>query len=168
MFAATALSLLLLQPSIGDPDVDCILGRVPPAQSAQMAAQVLNGVPSARRNTDALTRAAQLCAQERGWDGDTAGTFAGLALSVIIGTAARERLEAARIDPGVIDRWFDAQSAAMRTRMSFDRADGDRLSAALAASGVAEAAIDANATLIGTYIGVAIMLARVEQGLPIH
>ena len=160
-FAAVLLSTAAPEPL--DPDLACIVDRVPASARAMMLAETASEVDGPAQA--ALIEAATACGTERGWAPEHAGNAAMIATGVILGEEATLYLDKAGIPVGPIDAWFDAQPRDVQTMGQMDQAVGERVVRHLVDEGLSLASVEANAMQIGIYVGARMMIERIAAGL---
>jgi hypothetical protein len=158
---------LLAAAQAGNPDLQCILDRVPAAVRSALADESVQEAPTSRPAGDVVVAAANACREQRGWDPEETGRVGVLAFASIMGEQSRARLGRAGIDPRLVVAWFDARSPEARVDPQITDAVSDELIAHLVAAGTSRNLIDAQADNIGALAASLMMIERVGRGLPL-
>ncbi len=165
MILLTGAALAVAQAPHSAGDAACLLAAIPPAERAAIARAGYAGGESAAADAS-IDTAVSSCAQRLGWDQPRARVAIPLAVATIIRDDARTVLAGRGVSVDSIDRWFAAQSVAVRTTSNPSDADLERMMDALREAGVSAAQLEENAGIVGGYFGARIMIERVERGLP--
>src|SRR4029453_19073411 len=151
MFVTLAAVLLsTAAPEPLDPDLACIVDRVPATARAVILAETASNVDGPAQA--ALVEVPTACGDERDWTPEHAANVAMIATGVILGEEATLYLDKAGIPVEPIDAWFDAQPQDIQTRGQMDQAVGERVVRHLVDQGLSLADVEANAMQIGIYV----------------
>ncbi len=165
MIGIVAAALFLAQPAVAASDAACMLDQITSEQRAAIGQASYSGGESSPVDA-AVDAAVRSCTERLGWDAGRARAAIPLALGTIIRDDARSVLARRGLSMDAVDRWFAAQSLEVRTTANPSDADLQRMMDALTQAGVAAAVLEANAEIVGGYLGARIMIERVERGLP--
>jgi len=146
-----------------DPDLACIVDRVPAAARAVILTETASEADGPAQA--ALIDAATACQAERDWTAEYAANAVMIATALILGEEASKHLDSAGISVELIDTWFDRQPREIQTMGHMDDVVGEQVVRHLVGEGVALAHVEANAMQIGIYVGARMILARSADGL---
>ena len=164
MFVTLAAVLLsTAAPEPLDPDLACIVDRMPATARAVILAEAASNVDGPAQT--ALIEAAIACGTERNWTPEHASNAAMIATGLILGEEATLYLDQAGISVGLIDSWFDAQPRDIQTMGQMNELVGEQVVRHLVGEGVPLANVEANAMQIGLYVGSRMMIERIAAGL---
>ena len=145
-----------------DPDLACIVDRIPAATRAATIAEAMSGTGGQVR--DAFRQATEACARDRAWAADYAAAAGRIAMALVLGEEAEAVLRQNEIPPDLIHNWFAAQSADVRQSEPSDEI-GAALIEHLQAQGIPLARLEAQGTIIGIMLGALNMIERIGAGL---
>jgi len=150
---------------------DCILGQTSSEDASAIGSDILSGRNAATGEIgERMTAHVAACVERFGWDEAEAVRVSTLSVTAMARAVALERLAAAGIDAAAIDRWFDAQSEAFRTRAFIDMSEEEAVPVleTLAEHTISAEQFEQNAELIGGYLASRVLVVRAERGLPIQ
>lgn len=164
MFLAIAAVLIsAAEPQPLDPDLACIVDRVPASARAVILTETASEADGPAQA--ALIEAATACQSERNWTTEQTVNVGMIATAFILGEEAGNHLDKAGIPVGLINAWFDTQPREVQTMGQMDDAVGEQVVHHLVGEGVSLPSIEANATQIGFYVGARMMIERIAAGL---
>ena len=164
---------LILSPSAAasGQDVACVLDQTSAEDVASIGGEVLAGAAVGEGSIgDRLSRNIATCIERFGWDEAKTIRVSTLSITAMAHRVALERLGAAGVDVGRLDRWFDSQSEAFRTRAFVDMAEEEAAATldTLAGNAVSAELFERYAELIGGYLAARVLALRGERGLPLE
>jgi hypothetical protein len=164
MFLVLVAALLgLAQAEPLDPDLVCIVDRIPASARAALLGEAATGEGGAVRQ--AFRDATDACAGERGWTPQFASGAGRIAAALVLGEESAALLEREGISPDLIHDWFEAQPAAIRQNAENSQDPGMLLVGHLQTGGVPPERLEANAATIGLMLGALHMIERIGAGL---
>ena len=164
MFLTLAAVLLsTAEPEPLDPDLACIVDRVPASARAVILTETASAVDGQAQA--ALIEASTTCQRERNWTVEHTVNAGMIATAFILGEEAGSHLDKAGIPVGLVDAWFDAQTREVQTMGQMDEIVGEQVVRHLVGEGVTLPSVEANAMQIGLYVGARMMFARIAAGL---
>jgi hypothetical protein len=158
---------LLAAAQVDNPDLDCILDRLPAASRIAVAEEATGPERASRPGTDALVAATEACRRQLRWEPGEAASFQVLAHAFVLGDHSRERLRRAGVDPQLILSWFDAQTLAARTDLQISEALMERLVVHLQSAGISDERIESQIETIGGFYASLVLIERLSSGLPV-
>ena len=163
MLIAAAFALLAAaQAEPLDPDLACIVDRVPASARAATISEATSGTGGSARQ--AFRDATAACARERSWTDEYAAGAGRIAMALVLGEEAEAILVRNGISPDLVHDWYEAQIPEVR-RSEPSEEVGTRLIEHLQARGVPLERLNANATTIGVMLGALNMIERIGAGL---
>jgi hypothetical protein len=153
------------------PDVACVLDQTSAEDVAAIGGEVLAGAAVEEGGVgDRLSRHIATCIERFGWDEAQSIRVSTLSITAMARSVALERLGAAGIDVARLDRWFDGQSEAFRTRAFVDMNEEEAAATldTLAGQALSAELFERNAELIGGYLAARVLALRGERGLPLE
>ena len=162
MLIAAAFALLAAQAEPLDPDLACIVDRVPASARAATVGEATSGTGGPARQ--AFRDATGACARERSWTDDYAAGAGRIAMALVLGEEAEAILLRNGISPDLVHNWFEAQTPEVQ-RSEPSEEVGTGLIQHLQAQGVPLDRLNANATTLGLMLGALNMIERIGAGL---
>ncbi|MFN3726913.1 MAG: hypothetical protein ACK4SZ_11485 [Allosphingosinicella sp.] len=162
MIIAVAALLAAAQAEPLDPDLACVIDRVPESARATVVEEALSGGGGSARA--AFRSATDACARERSWNAEFASGLGRIAMAVVLGEEAEVILRRNGISPDLIHDWFNAQSVAVQQGEPSEEVGG-RLIEHLQAQGIPLERLSAHAQTIGILLGALNMIERIGAGL---
>jgi hypothetical protein len=158
-----AASLGTAQAEPLDPNLACIVDRIPMSARAAVLDEAATGEGSAVRQ--AFRDATDACGRERNWTPQLASGAGRIAAGLVVGEEAAGLLERNGISPDLIHDWFEAQPASIQQNAENSQDPAALLVGHLQAGGVSPERVEANARTIGLLLGALQMIARIGAGL---
>ena len=162
MLIAVAALLAVAQTEPLDPDLACIVDRIPASARAAVIGEATSGTGGPVRQ--AFRDATAACARERAWNDEYSADAGRIAMAVVLGEEAEAVLRRNGIAPELVHDWFERQPDADR-RGEPSEAMGVALIDHLASQGIAMDQLLANAPTIGVMLGALNMIERIGAGL---
>jgi hypothetical protein len=158
----TLLLSLLLAGQAAEPDaLGCVVDKVPAAERIRIADRVLSGPDAgADRSLDAAVEA---CVAQGLIPAEARDLTTTTVAATFTGIEAQKRLAVVGIDAQVINRWFEALPDDQRSDPVSNEESVGRLVELLVQAGADAKQVDANAELIGSYIGAISVLDGLVQ-----
>ena len=162
MIIAIAALLASVQAEPLDPDLACIINRVPASTRAATIDEAVSGTGGAVR--DAFRNAADACALQRSWSAEFAAGAGRIAMAVVLGEEAEAILRQNGISPNLVHDWFSAQPPEVQRGEPSEEV-GTRLVEHLHAQGIPLERLSAHGQTIGLMLGALNMIERIGAGL---
>jgi hypothetical protein len=134
-----------------DADIACVASQISPDQRAAMTVEVAG--PGRGPVREAFRAAAAACARDRSWATDYSEHVERIAGAQLLRAAADERLARAGIRSAVIDDWWASMPPTFNPSGPDVATSVSALFERLVASGIDEAAVEAQAEVVGWYVG---------------
>jgi hypothetical protein len=167
---AAALALAAPSGTLAE-GADCVLGQTSAEDASAIGSDMLSGGSGATGEIgERMTGHVAACVERFGWDEAQTLRVSTLSLTAMARGVALERLAGVGIDAAALDRWFDAQSEAFRTRAFVDMSEEEAVPVleTLAENTISAEQFEQNAELIGGYLASRVMVVRAELGLPLQ
>jgi hypothetical protein len=149
----------------------CLLGQTSAEDASAIGDAILAGRDAAAGEIGArMTAHVAACVEHFGWDETETVRATTLGITAMARTVALERLADAGIEAAALDRWFDAQSEAFRTRAFIDMSEEEAVPVldTLAEQTISAELFEQHAELIGGYLAARVLVLRAERGLPLQ
>ena len=133
------------------PDIGCVTAQISPATREAIVAEMSGGTAGPVRQ--AFRDAAFRCRDQRSWPEDYTASIGMLAAARLAADALSGRLTRGGVDVAAIDSWLATAPLPAQPDGAEMTAAVEALQAHLLAAGLEQSRLEANAELIGQYVG---------------
>ncbi|MGZ8281819.1 MAG: hypothetical protein ACXWUN_02560 [Allosphingosinicella sp.] len=146
-----------------DPDLACIVDRIPASTRTHVLDEVATGTGGNARQV--FQDAAEACADARNWTPELTRTAGRLSAALVVTEESAILLQRNGLSPELVHDWFYAQPAAIQQNVAEGQDPAVLLVEHLLAGGVSQAQLESNAGTIGLMLGAMQLIERIGAGI---